>query len=127
MVLTFFTNRDDILGQRVPCQKLTIIIILLLIKKVSSARPGESDKHPISPKTPVPQYQPIDRKKRKGKRVEDYSRDRAALANKELLALLLKPTSPTPSKTELARSFQRDNEKGIKVLLYCKVLQRGCA
>ena len=25
-----------------------------------------------------PQYQPIDRKKRKRKRVEDYSRDRAA-------------------------------------------------
>ena len=32
----------------------------------------------ISPKTPAPQYQPMDRKKRKGKRVEDYSRDRAA-------------------------------------------------
>ena len=61
------------------------------------------------------------------KRVEDYSRDRAAYANKKALALLLKPASPTPSKTELARSFQRDTEKGIKVLLYCKVLQRGCA
>ena len=34
--------------------------------------------HPIGPKSPVPQYQPIDRKKRKGKKVEDYSRDRAA-------------------------------------------------
>ena len=30
----------------------------------------ESDIHPISPKTPAPQYQPIDRKKRKGKRVD---------------------------------------------------------
>ena len=39
---------------------------------------GESDTHSISPKTPAPQYQPIDRKKRKGKKVEDYSRDRAA-------------------------------------------------
>ena len=29
-------------------------------------------------KTPAPQYQPIDRKKRKGKRVEDYRRDIAA-------------------------------------------------
>ena len=38
----------------------------------------ESDIHPISPKTPATQYQPIDGKKRKGKRVEDYSRDRAA-------------------------------------------------
>ena len=48
------------------------------LKKVSSARLGESDIHHISPKTPAPQYQPIDRKKRKGKRVEDYSRDRSA-------------------------------------------------
>ena len=52
-------------------------LLLLLKKNVSSARLGESDIHPISPKTPAPQYQPIDRKKRKGKRVEDYSRDRA--------------------------------------------------
>ena len=55
-----------------------LLLLLLLLKKVSSARLGESDIHPISPKTPAPQYQPIDRKKRKGKRVEDYSRDRAA-------------------------------------------------
>ena len=52
--------------------------LLLLLKKVSIARLGETDIHPISPKTPAPQYQPIDRKKRNGKRVEDYSRDRAA-------------------------------------------------
>ena len=38
----------------------------------------DSDGHPISPKTPAPQYHPIDRKKRKGKKVEDYSSDRAA-------------------------------------------------
>ena len=69
-------------------------LLLLLLKNVSSARQGESDIHPISPKTPAPHYQPIDRKKRKGKRVEDYS---------------------------------RDTEKGIIVLLYYKVLQRGCA
>ena len=55
-----------------------LLLLLLLLKKVSNARLGESDIHPISPKTPAPQYQPIDRKKRKGKRVEDYSRDRAA-------------------------------------------------
>ena len=56
-----------------------LLLLLLLLKKVSSARVGESDIHPISPKTAAPQYQPIDRKKRKGKkRVEDYSRDRAA-------------------------------------------------
>ena len=54
------------------------IIIIIIKKKVGSARLRESDIHPISPKTPAPQYQPIDRKKRKGKRVEDYSRDRTA-------------------------------------------------
>ena len=53
-------------------------IILLFLKNVGSTRLRESDLHLISPKTPAPQYQPIDRKKRKGKRVEDYSRDRAA-------------------------------------------------
>ena len=50
-------------------------LLLLLLKKVSSARLREW----YTPyQTPAPQYQPIDRKKRKGKRVEDYSRDRAA-------------------------------------------------
>ena len=38
----------------------------------------------------------------------------------------MKPTSPTPSNTGSARSFQRDTERGIKVLRYCMVLQRGC-
>ena len=51
---------------------------LLLLKKVGSARLRESDVHPISPKTQAPQYQPIDRKKRNRKIVEDYTRDRAA-------------------------------------------------
>ena len=47
---------------------------ILLFKNVGSVRLRESSMHPISPKTPAPQYQPIDRKKRKGKRVGDYSR-----------------------------------------------------
>ena len=106
---------------------LLLLLLLLLLKKIGSARLRESDVHPISLKTPAPQCQPIDRKRRKGKRVEDYSRDRAAQANEEALALLLKPASPTLSNTGFARSFQRDTEKGIKVLLFCKVLQRGSA
>ena len=53
-------------------------LFLLLLKEVGSARLRESDLHPISPKTPAPQYQPIDRKKRKEKLVEDNSRDREA-------------------------------------------------
>ena len=57
---------------------ISLLLLLLLFKKVGSARLRESEIHPICPKTPAPQYQPIDRKKRKGKEVEDYSRDRAA-------------------------------------------------
>ena len=55
-----------------------MLFLLLLLKKVGSARLRESGIHPISPKTPAPQYQPIDRKKKKGKKVEDYSRDSVA-------------------------------------------------
>ena len=103
------------------CNTYIYIFLLLLLKKVGSARLRESDIHPSI----APQYQPIDRKNRNGKRGEDYSSDRAAWANKKTLALLTKPFSTTPSDTGLARSFQRDTERGIKVLLYCEVLQRG--
>ena len=41
--------------------------LLLLLKQVGIARLRERDIHPFSPKTPAPQYQPIDRKKRMGK------------------------------------------------------------
>ena len=58
---------------------ITIIIITIIIKKGQQCKAGRSDIHPISPKTPAPQYQPnTNRKKRKGTRVEDHSRDRAA-------------------------------------------------
>ena len=50
-------------------------VTLLLLKNIGSARLRESDIRPISPKTPAPQYQPIERKKRKGKLVEVYSGD----------------------------------------------------
>ena len=40
--------------------------LLLLLKEVG-VQGWESDLHPISPKTLAPQYQPINRKKRKGK------------------------------------------------------------
>ena len=71
-------NTDDFIDLLRSTRPDGLIALLLLLKKVFSARLGESDVHPISPKTQAPQYQPIDRKKRKRKRVEDYSRDRAA-------------------------------------------------
>ena len=75
---------------------LKSVRLFLLFKKVGSARLKDSGIHPISPNTSAPQYQPVDRKKRKGKRVEFYSWDGAAYANKEALALLLNSASPTP-------------------------------
>ena len=51
---------------------IDLCIIIIIIKKSRQCKAErESDVHPISPKTPAPQCQPIDRKKRKGKRVEN--------------------------------------------------------
>ena len=46
-------------------------------------------------------------------------------ANQMALNLLLKPANHTPSNMGSTRSFQRDTERGIKVLQYCEVLPRG--
>ena len=43
---------------------MTLLLLLLLLKKVGSARLRESDVHPISLKTPAPQYHTKNRKKR---------------------------------------------------------------
>ena len=59
-------------------------------------------------------------KKRKGKIVEDYIRDRAADANKKSLTLLVIIASSTPSNKGSARSFQRDTDRGIKVMRCCR-------
>ena len=47
-----------------------LLLLLSLLKKIGNARPGEGDGHPISPKTPTPPYQPIEEKKRKGKKLK---------------------------------------------------------
>ena len=44
-----------------------LLLLLLLLKNIGNARPGEGDCHPISQKTPAPHYKPIEEKKRKGK------------------------------------------------------------
>ena len=53
-------------------------MLYLILINVGTTMLRDSDIHPISPKTPAPQYLTIDRKKRKGKIVEDYSREIAA-------------------------------------------------
>ena len=45
-----------------------IIIIIIMIKKGRQCKAGDSGIQPISPKTPAPQYQPIDRKAINGKK-----------------------------------------------------------
>ena len=56
-------NMRDLLGRNMKFFEF----LLLLLKKIGNARPGEGDCHPISPKTPAPHYQPVEEKKRKGK------------------------------------------------------------
>ena len=48
-----------------------LLLLKLLVKEIRSARKGESDIYPISPKTPASQYQPIDEKKTNEKIVDD--------------------------------------------------------
>ena len=56
-------------------------------------------------------------RKKKDKTVGD-KKERADHANRKALALLLKPASPTSSNTGSLRSFQRDTERGTKLLGY---------
>ena len=51
----------------------SLLLLLLLLKEIGNARPGEGDWHPISPKTTAPHYQPIEEKKRKGKTCSSHS------------------------------------------------------
>ena len=77
LVLPRKTLREDSIVSDSEIRTGVLLLLLLLLKEVGSARLGESDVHPISPKTPAPQYHPIEyihRKKIKGKIVEDNTR-----------------------------------------------------
>ena len=58
--------------------KLIIIIIIIIIKKGLQCKAEREWCTPYQSEDPSPTIPTLDRKKRKGKRVEDYSRDRAA-------------------------------------------------
>ena len=79
---------------------------------------------PYQSEDPGPTLPTYRGKEGKMKIVED-KKGESNYANKRALDLLLKPANPTPSNTGSTRSFQRDTERGIKVLRYCEVLQRG--
>ena len=99
--------------------------LLLLLFGVRCARPGESE-NTLSVQRPQPHTSNPWKEEEKDKIVGD-TKERADHDNREALALLLKPSSPTPSNTGSLRSFQRDTERGTKVLRYWEVLQRGGA
>ena len=89
------------------------IIFIIIIEKGRQSMAGWERFTPCQSKDPSPT---IETKDKKG--VSSFR------PNKKALALLLKPTSPIASNAGSVRSFQRDTERGIKVLQYCEVLQR---
>ena len=77
--------------------------------------PGESE-NTLSVRRPQPHTtNPLKEEKDK---IVGVKKERADHANRKALALLLKPASPTPSNIWSLRSFQRDTERGTKVLRY---------
>ena len=80
---------------------------------VRCARPGESE-DTLSVQRP----QPHTTNPCKEEKDKTDKKERADHANRKALALLLKPGSPTPSNTGSLRSFQRDTERGTKLLQY---------
>ena len=67
-------------------------------------------------KDPYP-TQPTNGRKKRIKQYE-IKKEKADHANRKALTLLLKLASPTPSNTGSLRPFQRDTERGTKVLRY---------
>ena len=104
---------------------LLLLLLLLLLFEVCCARPGESE-NTLSVQRPQPHTTDPRKEEQEDKIVID-TKERADHANRKALAQLLKPASPTPSNAGPLRSFQRDAERGTKVLRYWEVLQRGDA
>ena len=92
---------------------MAIIIIIIILESAVQGR--ERVRTLYQSKDPNP-TQPT-RKEEKDKTVGD-KKERADHANRKALALLLKPTNPTPSNTGSLRLFQRDTERGTKLLRY---------
>ena len=95
--------------------------IIIIIKKDWQCKAGRGRLTPNHSEDPSPTLPTYREKEDKGKIVEE-KKGESNYANKKALDLLLKPANPTPSNTGSTRSFQRDTERGIKVLWYCEVL-----
>ena len=93
---------------------MSFIIIIIII--LESAVQGRERVRTLSVQRPQP-HTTNPWKEERDKTVGD-KKARADHANRKALALLLKPASPTPSNTGSLRSFQRDTERGTKLLRY---------
>ena len=100
-----------------------LLLLLLLLFWSPLCKAGREWGHSISPKTPTPHNQRMEEEKDK----TGDKKEREDHANRKVLALLLKPASPTPSNTGSLRLFQRDTERSTKLLRYWEVLQQGGA
>ena len=98
--------------------------IIIIIKKDWQCKAGRGRLPPYQSEDPSPTLPTYRGKEEKGKIVENKKVE-SNEANKKALDLVLKPANPTPSNTGSTRASQRDTERGIKVLRYCEVLQRG--
>ena len=97
---------------------LSLVIIIIIIKRGRQCKAE-------SPKTPAPQYQHFDRMKRKGKIVEDHSRDRADYRPiKQHWPSSWNPPVPY-HRTRGQQDRSRETQRETKVLWYCEVLQRS--
>ena len=117
------SNQCIVLYYYIFIAKLLLLLLLLLLKKAGSTRLRESAMHPISPKTPAPQNQPIDRKNRKSIIVEDYSRDRAAQANKKNIGAVLAARQSHTIEYGVSKIVPEGHKEGNK----SPVVPRGSA
>ena len=93
-----------------------ILLLLLLLFWSPRARPGESEDTQSVQRPQTHTTNPW--KEEKDKTVGDKKERTDHASNWKALALLLKPASPTPSNTGSLKSFQRDTERGTKLLRY---------
>ena len=95
--------------------------LLLLLKKIGNASQGEGDWHPISPKTPAPYYQPIEEKKRKGKKLKT-KKERATRPTKRHWTCSWNPPIPhhrIRGQPDRSREILRGDLKSCGTARYC--------
>ena len=111
-----------------PCIFFLVLSIWdTIIKRSLQCKAGREWFTPYQSRDPSPTIPTYRQKEEKGKNSWRQKGIKQRRWIKKGLALLLKPTSPTPSNTGSARLLHRDTEIGIKVLLlmrYYKVMQR---